>query len=63
MGLSRPEQVGPLIWLTAALPVSCFPWLPHPHIHSHPCLGTCRRALHAVTGSWPYFLCLYLTAE
>lgn len=31
-GLSCPEQVGLLIWLTAALRISCFPWpLPPSH--------------------------------
>lgn len=42
--LSRPEQVGLLIWLTAA-PSAASPGSPHPHIHSHPCLGTCGRVL------------------
>lgn len=49
--LSRPEQVGLLIWLTAALPIRCFPWAPHPHIHSHPCLGTCGRVLMQQQGA------------
>lgn len=30
-GLSRPEQVGLLIWLTAALPIAASPQPPPPH--------------------------------
>jgi hypothetical protein len=42
-GLARPEQVGLLIWLTAASSVSCFLCLPLSPPHALlPCLGTCR---------------------
>lgn len=59
-GLSRPEQVGLLIWLTAALPIRWAPPPPHTLI---PVSEHVWKGSYAVTGNWPCFLCLYLTAE
>lgn len=60
-GLSRPEQVGLLICLTAASPAAASPQPPPPRTRTR--VWARAEGVCAVAGSWPCFPSLYLTAE